>query len=133
MALELAILTPLVIVMLLAVVAMGRVTQGRQLVDTAAASAARAASLANAPAQADTAAHTDAADTLTRAGLSCLHNPTDVQVDTSDFRPGGQVAVTLTCTVSLARLALAGLPGSITLTATSTSPLEAYRDLGTSP
>ena len=52
-----------------------------------------------------------------------------VDVDTAAFRPGGQVEVTVHCTVELSRLALAGLPGSVTLASSSRSPLETYRDL----
>ncbi len=125
-ALELAILTPLVIAMLLLVVGLGRVSHGRQLVDQAAAAAARAAALTNAPGQASRSAQQAAHDTLSQAGVSCgqLH----VAVDTSAFRPGGYVDVTVRCTANLSGLALAGMPGSVILTATSRSVLEAHRD-----
>ena len=53
MVIELAILTPFVIVMLLVVVAFGRVTHARSLMDAAAAAGARAASLTSTPGQAD--------------------------------------------------------------------------------
>jgi Flp pilus assembly protein TadG len=125
-ALELAILTPLIIAMLLLVVGLGRVSHGRQLVDQAAAAAARAAALTNAPGPATTSAQQAAQDTLSQAGVSCrqLH----VQVNTSVFRPGGYVDVTVRCTASLSGLALVGLPGSMTLTASSRSVLETHRD-----
>ena len=50
-----------------------------------------------------------------------------VTVDDSDFRAGGTVGVTLTCTADLSGLALAGLPGSVTMTATGRAPLEQFR------
>jgi Flp pilus assembly protein TadG len=131
MAVELAILTPLVIVMLLVVVAFGRVTQGRAMVDQAAAAAARSASLAVTPSQARTAAIHDGLDTLTGAGLSC--RGASVTVDTSAFRPGGQVSARVACTVDLSAMAMAGVPGTLTLTASATSPLESHRDLGGTP
>jgi Flp pilus assembly protein TadG len=127
MALELAILAPLVIVMLLTVVAFGRITQGRASVDQAAAAAARAASLAPSSGQADADGTQAARDTLTGAGLSCASSSVDV--DTTAFRPGGQVTASVVCTVDLTRLVLAGLPGSLTLHASVTSPIETQRDL----
>ncbi|WP_088313047.1 TadE/TadG family type IV pilus assembly protein [Kineosporia sp. R_H_3] len=126
MALEMAILAPLIIVMLLVVVAFGRVTHGRAMVDQAAAAAARSASLAATPGQASTIAGRDARETLAGAGLSCTG--ARVSLDTSAFRPGGQVTADVTCTVDLSSLALAGVPGRLTLTASSTAPLESYRD-----
>ena len=126
-ALELAILTPLFIAMLLLVVGFGRVSHGRQLVDQAAAAAARAAALTNAPGEAGSAAQQVAQDTLSQAGISC--GKVHVDVNTGAFRPGGFVDVTVRCTADLSRLALAGLPGSVTrtfraenLTLTSPSP-----------
>jgi len=130
-ALELAILTPLIIAMLLLVVGLGRVSHGRQLVDQAAAAAARAAALTNAPGSASDAAQQAAQDTLTQAGVSC--GQLQVQVDTGAFRPGGFVDVTVRCAANLSGLALAGMPGSMTLTATSRSVLEAHRDFTGTP
>jgi Flp pilus assembly protein TadG len=127
MALEMAILAPVAIVMLLVVVAFGRVTQGRTTVDQAAAAAARAASLARSAGQADADAEQAARDTLSGAGLSCVGSSVDI--DTTAFRPGGQVTASVVCTVDLSSLALAGLPGSVTLHASATSPIEELRDL----
>jgi Flp pilus assembly protein TadG len=131
MAVELAILVPLVIVMLLVVVAFGRVTQGRAMVDQAAAAAARTASLAATPSQATADAIREALATLAGAGLSC--QGASVSVDTSAFRPGGQVTARVVCTVDLSQMAMAGVPGALTLTASATSPLEDYRDFGGAP
>lgn len=127
MALEMAILAPLIIVLLLVVVAFGRVTHGRAMVDQAAAAAARSASLASSPGQAAAVAERDARQTLTGAGLACT--AARVSLDTSGFQPGGQITADVTCTVDLSSLAMAGVPGRLTLTATSTAPLESYRDL----
>jgi Flp pilus assembly protein TadG len=126
-ALELAILLPFVIVMLLLIVAFGRVERGRELVDSAAASAARAASLSTSPGAARTAAITAATQTLTNGGLSCAG--IQVTVDTSSFHPGGDVTARLSCTADLAGLTLSGAPGHIHLASSASSPLEPYRQL----
>ena len=127
MTLELAILAPTLIVMLMLIVGFGRVTQARQLVDQSAAAAARAATLTTAPGPADTAARGAAAASLAQAGLSCRSLTT--RLDLSAFRPGGLISATTVCVADLSGLAAAGLPGSITLTATATTPLEPFRDL----
>ena len=129
MALELALAAPVFIALLLVVVGFGRVTHGRQLVDQAAAAAARAAALTTTPAQATVAGRAAATATLEQAGVSC--RGVDVVIDTTTFRPGGQVTATVSCTADLSGLALAGLPGSVTLHATARTPLEPYRDLAT--
>lgn len=115
---------------MLLVVGFGRVTHGRQLVQQAAAAAARAAALDSTPGQAQSDAQQEAADTLSQAGVSCESVRTDV--NTSSFHAGGQVSVTVTCVSSLADLTMVGFPGHETLTATSVSPLEKYRQFGTS-
>jgi Flp pilus assembly protein TadG len=130
-ALELVIVTPFVIVMLLLVVGFGRVNRGRQLADQAAQAAARAASLTSTPADARRAGNRAAARTLSDSGLSC--RTMDVAIDMSQFRAGGQVTAAIACTSALSDLALAGLPGSVTLRATATAPLETYRPLGIRP
>jgi Flp pilus assembly protein TadG len=126
-AVELAILAPVVFALLLLVVGFGRVAHGRQLVEQAAAAAARAAALANDPAAAAVQARAGAGDTLAHAGMSCTGMT--VEVDTAGFGPGGEVAARVRCTADLSGLALAGLPGHVTMTAAATAPLETYRDL----
>lgn len=126
-ALELVIVFPFVIVMLLLVVGFGRVSRGRELVDQAAQSAARAGSLSSTPGAASTAAQQAAAQTLSDGGLSCSN--VTVTVDTSRFHAGGEIVAHVRCTTNLSGLTLSGVPGSVTLTAASTSPLETYRQI----
>ena len=126
--LELVIMTPFLLAFVLLIVGFGRVTHGRQLVSQAASAAARAAALDNTPGQAQTDAQREAADTLAQSGVSCQSMHT--AVDTSAFHAGGQVSVTVTCVASLADLTVVGFPGQKTLTATSVSPLEQYRQFG---
>lgn len=126
-ALELVILVPFIIVALLLVVGFGRVERGRQLVDQAAQAASRAASLTPDPAAAQTAAKQAAQQTLSDGGLSC--SGMSVVIDTSAFYAGGQVTAHLICQTDLGGLAMAGLPGTLSLRADSTSVLEQYRQI----
>jgi Flp pilus assembly protein TadG len=127
--LELVIITPFLLAFVLLVVGFGRVTHGRQEVQQAAAAAARAASLANTPAQAQTAAQQEAAADLAQAGISC-QSPSPPTVDTSQFHAGGQVEVTISCVTNLSDLTVVGFPGHKTVTASATAPLEQYRQFG---
>lgn len=126
--LELVIITPFLLAFVLLIVGFGRVTHGRQIVEQAAAAAARVAALDSTPGQAQSDAQSEAADTLSQSGVSCHSMKTTV--DTSAFHAGGQVSVTVTCVASLADLTLVGFPGHKTLTATSVSPLDQYRTFG---
>jgi Flp pilus assembly protein TadG len=109
-ALELVLVTPLVLVLIVFVVFCGRVARAEAIVRDAASAGARAASLRQKPAT----ARADAVAAV-HANLSS-HRTTcpspRISVDTSGLRPGGQVAVQVTCEPSLSDLALLGLPGS---------------------
>ena len=50
-----------------------------------------------------------------------------VSVDTTALRPGGQVLVRVSCTARLSDLALLGVPGSRTFTATSVEVVDRWR------
>ena len=118
-------MTPIVVVILLLVVALGRYAHGKRLVEQAAAAAARAASLASTSSRAQDRALQAASGSLSDAGVSCASMST--AVDTSSFRAGGTVIVTVTCTADLSGLTLAGVPGSATMSASGAAPLENYR------
>ena len=111
---------PVFVVALLFVVFCARVASGRIDVDAAASAAARAASMSPTVAAAAAAANSTAADTL--AGQSIICSDLSVPVDTSQFRRGGSVSVTVVCTVQLADLGLIGIGGSRTLSSTATAP-----------
>lgn len=108
----------------------GRVALAGQAVIQAAEEAARTASLARTQPEAARGAAGAARATLSQQNLACTG--VDVGVDTSGFaRPPGvpaTVAATVTCVVALSDLALPGVPGSRTVTATATSPLDTYRE-----
>jgi Flp pilus assembly protein TadG len=127
-ALELVILAPILLGLLGLVIAAGRTTIAQASVDAAARDAARQASISLNPAAAQAAGQASARAALRRDGVDCA--PV-VVIDTSQFAiPPGQpatVTATIGCTVSLASLALPGLPGSASLQASFTSPLDIYR------
>ena len=124
-AVELVLVAPVFLAALLLVVGLGRIVEAEGRVQGAAHDAARAASLARSGVLATTSAREAAELNLDGRGVSCTGF--DVAVDTADFRPGGHVRVSVTCRADLAGFGLAGLPGSKTLRADATAPLEQYR------
>ena len=128
-SLELVLLTPVFLILLDFAVLGGRLVLSQSQVDDAAHAAARAASLQRTVAGASIAARTVAADTLPQRGAGC--RTLAVDVDTTAFRPGGMVAVTVRCDVTLGDLSWLPLPGSRTVAGVATSAVDTYR--GASP
>lgn len=127
--LELVILAPVIVALIGLVIAAGRATIAQGTVDAAARDAARQASIARSPQAAQAAATGSANAVLAGGDLNCSSE--FVHVDTSQFawplgQPASVVAI-VRCTVSLSGLLVPGLPGSRTLWATFTSPLDPYR------
>jgi Flp pilus assembly protein TadG len=116
---------PVTLIMLAFTLAVIRGGSGHIDVGNAAAAAARAASLQRTPGQAIDAATRTATDDLDVAHSAC--RDVTVTVDTSNFRPGGTVTVKVACTVSLTDLPMTGLRPNWRVTASSTSPLDLYR------
>ncbi|MFV2102092.1 TadE family protein [Micromonospora sp. LOL_024] len=116
---------PLMVLAILAVVACARLASAAIDVRSAAAAAARQASVARTPAEAHSAGGDAASFTLTGRGVTC--QPSTVTVDPGTFLPGGQVSATVTCSVRLEDLYGLGLPGAVTITSTSRQPLDAFR------
>lgn len=125
---ELVLVAPVFLAALFLMVGLGRIVEAESRVQGAARDAARAASIARTADAALDAAHRAAAANLAEQGVSCVSF--EVAADTASFRPGGQVRVTVACTANLSGLGLSGLPGSRTLRADSSSPLEQYRGTG---
>jgi len=128
MSLELALLTPVLVVIMLLVVMLGRLVLANQSVGDIAADAARAASTASSSSAATSAANQAASSELAAHGITC--SPLDVNVATVDFTAGGSVTVHVACTTSLAGLSLLRVPGAQTLTAASSAPIDLYRQVG---
>jgi Flp pilus assembly protein TadG len=128
-AIELAVIAPVFLVFLLALITAGRYSVALQAGEAAAFDAARTASLSRTAAAAGPAARTAALNSYATAGIRCRE--VTAVVDTAGFAvPVGQpatVSVRVTCVVDLADVALPGLPGSATLTSSFTSPLDTYR------
>ena len=122
---ELVILTPLLILLLLFVVALGRLASARINVDGAAAQAARAASIARDPTSATAAATQAAQAALGSEHVTCAH--LTVAVDTTSFTAGGNVAVTVTCAVTLSDLTGLRLPASESVTSRATAVIDTFR------
>jgi Flp pilus assembly protein TadG len=125
---ELVLVTPVVVALLLFVVFVGRVAQSRADVERAARDAARAASIARTSEAARTQGETAARATLASGGVACQR--LDVAIDVAQFRAGGTVDATVTCTIGLGDLALLGVPGSRTVTSTFSEPVDTYRGIG---
>ncbi|MCU4185162.1 pilus assembly protein [Acidiferrimicrobium sp. IK] len=127
MTTELVLLTPLLILLLLFVVALGRLAGARINVDGAATQAARAASIATTPAEATVEARQTAISALGSDHVTCA----DLQVatDTGAFAPGGSVTVTVTCAVTLGDLTGLRLPATQSIASTATSVIDTYRSI----
>jgi Flp pilus assembly protein TadG len=126
--LELVLLAPVFVLMVAVVVGMGRLGVARNHLDAAARDAARAGSLTRSADDAQVAARSAAVEALGTSRLTCAGM--DVAVGTSRFRPGGWVRVELSCTVSLADVAGAWIPGTRTMTAASQAVVDTYRGIG---
>ena len=124
-AAELVLLTPLLILMLLFVVALGRLSGARLEVDGAAAQAARAASIARDPGTAVVMATQTATAALGSDHVTC--GQLTVSTDTALFVPGGSVAVTVTCHVALSDLTGLRLPASESVTSRATAVIDTFR------
>jgi Flp pilus assembly protein TadG len=131
-AVEVALIAPGLLLLMALLIFGGRNALATGAVEQSAVDAARAASLARTIAQADAAAQDAASRSLADQSLACA--TTDVEVDTSGFgtQPGdaAQITATVSCTLRLSELGLPGLPASKTITATSVSVIDTYRERG---
>jgi Flp pilus assembly protein TadG len=119
------LVTPLLVAVLMFVVLCGRLVSAQIDLQAAASAAARSASIARSEPAARAEADRTARDTLAARGVTCQQ--VTVTVSTGGLRPGGAVTVTVACTVPLADLALLAVPGSRTVQASATSPVDVWR------
>ncbi|MFD5065105.1 TadE/TadG family type IV pilus assembly protein [Streptomyces sp. NPDC058394] len=128
-AVETAVLAPAMIALLLLMVAFGRVIDADGAVDSAARAAARAASLERDAGSAQNKAQAAAARSLEGEGITC--RTSSVVVDTAgyslDIGVDANVTASIACTADLSDIGLPGLPGSKTLRASWTSPIDTFR------
>ncbi len=129
---EAAIGVPAFMLFVSLIIGAGRVAIAHQSVDAAAAEAARSASIERTQPAAAQAAAKAATAALANQNLQCLS--TQTLVDTSGFaHPVGTpatVTATVTCLVNLSDVTVPGLPGSLTITSTMSSPIDTYRERG---
>jgi hypothetical protein len=119
---ELVILAPVFGLLLAVVVLAGRVGAARADVDGVAHSAAREISLARDPAVAAGRARTEAEVSLHAGDAACRTMGWHAVVTVA------AVTVTLSCSVDLAGTALLPVPGSMTVTGTSTEVIDRFRE-----
>ena len=129
-SIEAAIGLPAFVLLVGLIIAGGRTALTHQAVESAAADAARAASIARTGPDAQQQATQAATTSLANQDIPC--RATTVDVDTAGFTvPVGQpasVAVTVACRLDLADLSVPGLPGTLLIHATMTSPLDTWRE-----
>jgi Flp pilus assembly protein TadG len=128
--LELVMLAPVILFLIGFVIAAGRVSVANGAVAAAARDAARQASIAPNRAAAGQAAVSSADAALRDDGLDCDPIVTTPGLDVafgSQIGTSAVVTAKVTCDVKLSDLTVPGLPGSISLTSTFSSPLDPYR------
>lgn len=108
----------------------GRTAVAHQAIESAAADAARTASLARSSNSAKTSAIQAATTSLSNQDVDCLK--VDVNVDTHAFeaRVGQNATVTVTveCLLDLADLSIPGVPGKRNVQGQASSPLDTWRE-----
>ena len=127
-AVEAALVAPLLLVLLLLVVYAGRAAQADTDVHTAAGRAARAASLVDHPDTAAEQARAMAAANLATAGIDC--QPLQVTVEVGRLHAGGSVTVTVGCRITNRDIATVAVPGTRWSWATVTHPIDVHRGGG---
>jgi len=121
---ELVLWTPVLALLLVVIVAAGRIVAAGSDATEAARDAARAASLQTSMPKAKQAAQQAARASFGEQGDTCQKLTVKV---TGSVTPGGLVTVAVSCTASLSDLAIPGAPGHRTLSSTSTAPIENTR------
>lgn len=121
MSVEMVILAPVLLLVVMLAVAGGRLVSAEGRVQAASRDAARAASMERSTGAANAAAN----DSLGAAD-STAHG-CSASIDSGDFGRGGTVTVSVDCRVELSDLGLVFLPGTTTVSATSTAPVDKWR------
>lgn len=108
----------------------GRTAVVRHSVESAAADAARSASILRGEVDAKQAAQVAAVTSLADQGINCLR--VDVAINAEEFSHDvgtpAKVDVTVSCLLDLSDLSVPGVPGTRTISATMTSPIDTWRE-----
>lgn len=125
---ELVALTPVIFLFAMMMLVFGRVADAHQQVAEAARAGAQTAAIK--PTAADAIQGSTSTVIVGQLDRTHLCANAHVVTDTSRFVPGGYVQVTVVCQVRLSDLAVPGIPGTTTVRATSTAPIDPYRSVG---
>lgn len=124
---ELVVLAPVVFLIALCILVFGRVSEARQLVTESARAGAEAAAVMPNAQSAQSAAIDSASIGTSGQTHICAH--AQIVTDVSHYYPGGYVRVIVTCAVALSDLSVPGVPGSTTISESSTAPVDPYRSV----
>lgn len=131
-AIEAAIGVPAFVLFVGLIIFGGRNAMTHSAVESAAADAARSASIARTSADATKDATSAAQQSLANQHIHCLS--IDITVDTTAFAKPvgtpGSITATVACLLDLSDLTVPGVPGSRVVTATVSSPLDTWRQRG---
>ena len=125
MAIELIVLSPVIILFVLLALAMGRFELAREQVVSAARAGAEAASVASVAGDAQSTALSVVSPDVSDQVHTCTQ--LSVVADTSHFIPGGFVRVTVSCQIGFTDLLIPGFPGHEVVQATVTAPIDPFR------
>lgn len=121
LAVELVILTPVLVLFMAVLVALGRVVEAQGQVDGAARDAARAASVIQEAGAARQSAQTAAGTDLS----GCVRGPDVTFGAGTDLAPGGVVNVIVTCRIPLPALSFIGFQTKM-ITGHASAPIDAF-------
>lgn len=124
---ELVVIVPVLVLIGLVAVALGRLVLAEGQIREAARAAAEAGSIWPTATQAAQAADAAARYEIVHNSVACRGEHTNT--DASAFAPGGRLSVTVSCPVAVAP-AIPGLPAEITISAGATAPVEPFREVG---
>ena len=122
--LETILMLPILIIALVMIPAVYHGVNAKLRLDEAAAQAARDATLATSPGQAEQDADADIAQDLTGLGAACSQITRDI--DVGQLTPGQYVTVTLTCHTSAQAMAGLSLGAGWQISATARSVVDTY-------
>jgi Flp pilus assembly protein TadG len=131
MALEMAILAPILLILFMFLLACGRYFQTSSLLESAARDGARSASQSRSLADAQERVDDAVSRTMDQAVASCESSASGVI--TSAFAAGSPLSVEVTCTINYRDLGLLGLSGDTKITKRFSSSLDPYRGVQDAP
>ena len=125
---ELVIIAPVLLLVALLMIFFGRIESAQGDVEAAARAGVEAAVVQSSPALAQSSASAAVTATLSSEHMACP-SP-EVSTNVTNFYSGGSVSVVVTCVARLSDVAAPGIPGSRTLSASSTAPMDPYTTSG---